>query len=764
MPANVFPGGLSSALAGAPPGATLVLAEGTYESVNVESPITLAARCGATVILEGVAIAGKESGEVVLLGVVMEGPLMVSAGPELRARGLLMRDPGLSSVRVFDHGRARISHSHFVWSAPPSAAALGLAVDRASLELQTVTVEHAPGYGVLVTGPAAVRLSDVAILETQPRGEDQEEGIPLGVDGAASVWISGLRIEGGLEGGLVVYDATLRGGGLAITDISPRVSDGAAGQGLSAIGADIELFGLAVTRVHQAGVLVESGAHVALADWLVQDIRPTVSVLAGYGAKVDDATLTVLRGRATACHRAGIFVHRGHLFARELTIDGTKRGGSTQKPGHGLLATGGARVRLERAHLTLNQYISLMANGTGTRVMARDLVIQRTAPVGDFGYGFESGGGASLTVIGARLHKNHTVAGMTAPGSRLRMVGVLLTGNVSMDSVLPESEPTRPAETLAVKTGADAELLAVHLADNARRGLAVSGEGARVRARGLVIERTLPTPKRETGLALHLMEGGALDAESAWLTESRAAAIGVYSGAELRLRDAHVEATGSSAAFNGRARAIEVAGGSRAALAGVRLSGSADVGAYVSSHGELTLAGAIVEDTEPNASGYLGVGVFVADSARVALRSSVVRHHHGAGVTLHRGAGLVEGSVVHGVTAAWYDKPRTGNEKLADAFLAFAANEVELRRSVFVGTPRAGILLSDCPGVVIENNLSSLNAFGVMIRGGTSFDVESENGVFDNIGDDYSFSEQSFLLAGAEDALPASQLSTEGAE
>ncbi|MBM4360520.1 MAG: right-handed parallel beta-helix repeat-containing protein [Deltaproteobacteria bacterium] len=98
------------------------------------------------------------------------------------------------------------------------------------------------------------------------------------------------------------------------------------------------------------------------------------------------------------------------LVVEGSLVEGTQPRPATKKYGRGVEVNDGASASILRTALVGNHEAGLFASDVGTVLEVTESVIADTAAeeaTGEFGYGVETDGGASVTVKGTALVRNH---------------------------------------------------------------------------------------------------------------------------------------------------------------------------------------------------------------------------------------------------------------------------------------------------------------------------------------------------------------------
>jgi len=421
--------------------ATIVVARGTYdEHVSLRGGVTL---WGASV--EGVIVTDtgtRDPGRAVVSaagnGVVVRnltisgnsnGADAVGAAHSLRLQDVLIDSP--ESAGVYIAGGAVFEADNLVVRNVRSVdGRIGRAVSVEMASTATIShavFDHAAETSLFVGGAGTdVHVSDTAILDTAPRGNDLMRGYGLFVlEGAATV--ERVTVEGSHEEAVRVSNpgTTLSATDLVVRDVTGRSSDGL-GIGLSIDqAATTTLSRVLVERTGNTGMIVDiDGTNVSMADVVIRDSRALATpgpMSGGRGMFIQNgATLTgervlVARTNGVGVAVAGAAVTFSDLWVRDTTI-------SAVEPtfGHGLGTAMDASVSVTRGVFERNAIIG--AGGEAGELHLEDIVVRDT---GD-GAGVLAQRGLQATLSRALIERTHGVGMSVAVDARLEAEDIVV--------------------------------------------------------------------------------------------------------------------------------------------------------------------------------------------------------------------------------------------------------------------------------------------------------------------------------------------------
>lgn len=447
-------------------------------------------------------------------------------------------------------------------------------------------------YGDLAEGPTVLHVDASAAP-----GGDGSKAAPFrslgeALDEAAAGWTVGIA-AGTYQEALVLDEAvTLHGRCAALVTVQSAdapVIDVTAG---TSAAAPARLEGLRLTGP-TVGLWVEGGSVVAE--------RLLVQATATAGIAVVGAGSTVELSRAV--------------------VSGTAPDPADQTSGRGIWVADGARLDLAEVTLSQNRDVGLHLVGAGTRATATGLLVAGTEPQTSdacCGWGIAAEEGATLTLVGARL-TGSTDVGLLVSGMGTR---VDATG-IAVDDTRPNAADGSSGEGAWVELGAELHLTGARLTGNRELGLYAWGAGTRVRARGLLVDGTLPSGADEGRGGALLVEGGAeVSLTGARLSANRdVALLAVDGGTMVEAAGLLVDGTGPQHLDDGFGWGIAAEGGATVRVAGGRSSGNRGFGLVADGSGvDVSAWGLLVDGTLTESAGQSnGLGVGVSGAASVVL-------------------------------------------------------------------------------------------------------------------------------------------------
>jgi hypothetical protein len=448
---------INAALAVAPPGGPVALADGEYEEeLSITRPVRLEGRCAARVLLRGLATADATTPAVTLLA--------GATGSEVR--GVTVTGPGVG-MRVTGARQVRVEEVEV-----RGAGDRGLAVsDGAEVTLRRLKVNGAATNGVWVQD-AALRAEQVVVAGTRPEPASGRYGSGIGAECSAPERCEPLELDAAIVTGNHRAGVTAVGGetvirGSVIRDTHAREADQSDGEGIlvgctnATTCGTLLVEGSLVARNRQYGIQ-SSGADATIRATVVRDtLARELDGAAGHGivswcdgAAGSCGSLTV-DGCLVAGNRAtGIGLWGTDTTVRASVIRDTAPQDSDRWGGLGIDAWCAAdlgicgTLRVEASLVSGNHY-------TGIRTLGMEPTIQTTvvrdtlphASDGQYGRGLDIF--CNLGFCGSALVEGSLVTGN-------RSIGVLVIG---VDTIVRASvvQDTRPQESdLGFGRGIDA--------------------------------------------------------------------------------------------------------------------------------------------------------------------------------------------------------------------------------------------------------------------------------------------------------------------
>jgi hypothetical protein len=293
---------------------------------------------------------------------------------------------------------------------------------------------------------------------------------------------------------------------------------------------------------------------------------------------------------------------------RDLTI--------ADSPRSGVLVHGsGAELRLEGVVVAGTETIGVEARDRA-RLVVESVVVRdtRSRPDGERGRGLQVWEGASAEVSRALFERNREAAVRAADdGTSLRLADVVARDTGSgIDGQFGMG--------LAVQTGASAEVSRSLFERNREAAVSAADEGTSLRLGDVIARDTESRRDGRLGLGLRVTEGAGAEVSRALFERNREVAVGTADeGTSLTLADAVVRDTGSLPDGQ-RGRGLEVGTGASAEVSRVLFERNREVAVFVLGAGaRLTLADAVVRDTESHPDGQFGLGLQLREGASVEV-------------------------------------------------------------------------------------------------------------------------------------------------
>ncbi len=266
----------------------------------------------------------------------------------------------------------------------------------------------------VLMGPARPVFAAVALLNTTLTGDSvvvrdpMVKGLRAGRD--STVDLRRIVIEGEMQTGVVVSDATFRGDSIVIRGFGSASGDG---EGVFVVGtSELTLTQSAIVDGLGQPVLATDDFTVTLRDSLVRGPPVTTTAVAGAIAVIGAGSLTLERVSISQLRNNGIVAAVGTRFeARDVVIAETVAPVDTGV-GYGIELAAAATATMQRVFIDRSTAIGLLVDGRDTLVDATDLTIARTRGdrIGTFGRGIQVQRGGVLTLNRAELRDNREVA------------------------------------------------------------------------------------------------------------------------------------------------------------------------------------------------------------------------------------------------------------------------------------------------------------------------------------------------------------------
>ena len=701
---------LAAALVVAKPGATVLLAAGTYTAgIELKQPVNLVGRCAAKVTLIGqgdvstLTISGTNAGPVGLQRLTITGPnkaVVVDGGARAtldRVRITLARSVGLKASGAATSVAIKntlIDDCLELLNAkdPSNEKQFGRALDvraGAAVELTDVRASHNRDQAISLGGAGSTLTATGLIVDaTRENAAHGLLGIGLVVGAGTHATLRDARVHANRDVGVFVREAgamlTARNLVIDATRGSLTAQDaGHHGEGLIVIGGGrAVLEGARVVNNHRTGIALDGeGTELLATAALIADTKPEKSGFYGRGVVVFAGARTTLRGaRVTRNVDTGVFVHRSHLDAQDLLVDNTLPGAVGAGGGIGIVVGENSTFTLRRARLSGNRNSGLYASGPNTALQLEDVVVDATLPD---------------PVTGARGVAVEVRQAATLDGRRLWLVGNAHAGlGVYHDAVATLTDVVvggtlqdtgDGAGGIIVLRGGRLQLERARVAGNAINGLLVGGLGSEAQVRDLLVDATVARiADSEHGRGLLAGSGAQLHVHGARVVHNHEFGVGSFlasmSGVGLRIQHT------------------------------LPRPGRGD-------HGE-----GVVAYTE-NLEGPIG--------ATLKLSASVVRANHTAGIIGFRSLITLDHVVTTDTRPANLDRHAYEDPSREYLHTLFAdglqsyRSDVRAHRSIFAANPRAGIIISGHPQATIERTVVATNSVGVVQQGGSAADYST---------------------------------------
>lgn len=358
---------IRAAIDAAPPGSTIAVAEGSYvEALTIDKPLRLVGRCPRLVEIrspspstEAVITIGATASVATVASVAITGGLrgVSSLGSDVRLERAWIHDTAGPSV-LSSRGALAIRDSLFENAAEVGVEVLGgsAVIERLSVRdvradtrgqfgraistetrgdvtLRRIVIEGALEIGVFATA-SKLAIEDSWVRDTRGRKADGRLGHGIQIERGASLALTRSVVERSHDVGVSVFGAAATLEDVLVTDVAPRVSDGAGGRGVSvephagsASASSLTMRRARVARARSGGVVV-LGATATIEDSAILDIQAQSSdgrfgrCLAaqthagtGWGSE-----LTVARSAFGRCREAGLVVEGSRASIRRTWV------------------------------------------------------------------------------------------------------------------------------------------------------------------------------------------------------------------------------------------------------------------------------------------------------------------------------------------------------------------------------------------------------------------------------------------------------------
>ena len=264
-------------------------------------------------------------------------------------------------------------------------------------------------------------------------------------------------------------------------------------------------------------------------------------------------------------------------------------------------------------------------------------------------------------------------------------------------------------------------------------GVEVSGDGAQVTVRDLVVSDSLPpSPDGGVGLGVLVLDGASATLERALMTRNNN--MGVYAsgaGSQVTARDLIISDTAAASSSDGAGYGVFVVSGASVTLEQALVTRSVEAGVYIADAGSrLTARDLVVTDTTPRErDGTSGRAVQVAEGASATLERVLVARNHTA--SLHvTGAGsrLTARDLVVSDTA-----PRRSDQVAGRGLVVGGGASAQLERAALVRNHDVNVLSSGANALVTLSDVILADAqprptdqgggFGAFVAQGASLEL-----------------------------------------
>ncbi len=378
--------------------------------------------------------------------------------------------------------------------------------------------------------------------------------------------------------------------------------------------------GIWVSGSNYVGVRVETGV-VRLTDLLVEGSAYVGMVAIHSGAP--PTTVEVEHSELSDNRTIGLYVSGGggDVTVSNTTIRDTRpREGDNE--GVGILAKGGASVRVHDGLVTGNAAMGIVAYDDGTEITLEDTSIRDTLPDGDgvFGYGIFVFDAADLLAEGCELAGNRTAGVVAAEaGSEVKLE----------DCVVQDTQWDALGERgfgLWAYSGARIEASGCELVRNRAAGVFFGGMDTELVLESTVVRDTLPEADLHHGKGVYAAEGGKLLLEGCEVVGNTTMGVEVaYAGTQANLVDTVVRDTLPSATGENGV-GVGAHDGATLAARGCEIAGSTTVGVAAFDAGtDVSLEDTVVQDTLPDINNEYGYGIQVFHGATLSARGCALR-------------------------------------------------------------------------------------------------------------------------------------------
>lgn len=676
-------GSIASALAAAPSGVVLALAQGVYDEVVELGDETLWGACIAMTEVRSIRVTGSGALRNLRVGGWDPG-IEILAGASVHLEDVVVAGAFGAGIVMDTGGTLTGARVVVRETADGSRYGRGLtALGGAQVTLASAEIYGNQDVAVVLGGAGTIAsLMDVTVRDTLPNPSSSQYGVGILIDDGARLELVRGALERNRDRALWAYGAgsTAIVTDTMIRDTRPQSSDDTDGIGVNIqLGGIVSLERVVIDRSRGVGILMlEADSTLSLTDSAV--LRTDSQVADGDGGRGLNAQttshVTIERARFADNRDQGVFIaDRADLTAKDLAIVETRSRALDGTLGAGLAVNFTAIATVERLHVSRARQAGVIV-GEGSELTLSDAVIEDT-----LGYDADQDEGAGM-VIQAR--SKATVARLAIERARtdgifIRDAESVLDGtDIVIRDVVSSPIDGKFGRGIAAEVGGRAEIERVLIERTQEHALMVNSGGAALFATDI---RVLDTRARDSdgfpGRALAVQDEGHAEITRGRFTNSVEVGLFISGGAATAtLTDVAVERTESRRDAVG-GRGLDVSLGAKVVARGIAILDSREFGAaIIGADSRAELMSAVIARTRENACpteeclgfGRGGTGIAAAKGAAIVMRTFRVEHSALAGLALTRNGtiDLFEGEVAFNpvgvnVDAEGYDLARLQN-------------------------------------------------------------------------------------------------------
>lgn len=397
------------------------------------------------------------------------------------------------------------------------------------------------------------------------------------------------------------------------------------------------LEGVVVRRTEGFGLAAIEGGHLDGSEVVVRDTQPRTPGFFGRGLEVNSgATADIRRAVFEGNRDVGVLVTGAdsRVVLEDVLVQDTQSQALSRTLGAGLIVERGAVAEVRRAAFTRNREAALLAFDPNTRLVVEDAVVldTRSREAGrDLGRGLSVVLGASAEVRRA-LFLSNRVDAILAEDSGTHLVAE----NVVIRDTRGQEADLTGGRGLRINAGAEAEVRAAVLELSRQVGVLVSGANTRLAIEDGLIRGTMSQEADKlAGVGLQVVEGATAEVRRTLLEGNRAVGIlATTGGAKLHLEDAVVRDTLAREIDGRGGRGLIVQEGAEADISRAVFERNHQIGVDVASaNSRLFLDDSVVRDTlSEESSGLWGRGMTVQDGASAEVRRSIFDRNRETGI------------------------------------------------------------------------------------------------------------------------------------